>query len=75
MALAEVALSTPSPTVLGTFIALALVRHRFRGRGATNVLIFLPMATPEIVLGASLLTFIPAGPERDRASRPSSSRT
>lgn len=43
-------------TVLGTLIALALVRYGFRGRGATNVLIFLPLSTPEIVLGASLLT-------------------
>ncbi len=42
-------------TVLGTLIALALVRHVFRGRGGTNVLIFVPMATPEVVLGASLL--------------------
>jgi spermidine/putrescine transport system permease protein len=43
-------------TALGTWIALALVRYRFRGRGATNLLIFLPLSTPEIVLGASLLT-------------------
>ena len=43
-------------TALGTLIALALVRYGFRGRGATNMLIFLPLATPEIVLGASLLT-------------------
>src|SRR5213079_1011007 len=43
-------------TVLGTLIALALVRYGFRGRGATNLLIFLPMSSPEIVLGASLLT-------------------
>jgi spermidine/putrescine transport system permease protein len=43
-------------TVLGTLIALALVRYRFRGRASTNLLIFLPMSTPEIVLGASLLT-------------------
>jgi spermidine/putrescine transport system permease protein len=49
-------LATAVATALGTFIALALVRHRFRGRGATNMLVFLPMATPEIVLGASLLT-------------------
>jgi spermidine/putrescine transport system permease protein len=42
-------------TALGTLIALALVRYGFRGRGATNFLIFLPLATPEIVLGASLL--------------------
>jgi spermidine/putrescine transport system permease protein len=43
-------------TVLGVLIALALVRYQFRGRGSTNLLIFLPLSTPEIVLGASLLT-------------------
>jgi spermidine/putrescine transport system permease protein len=43
-------------TALGTLIALALVRYAYRGRGATNLLIFLPLSTPEIVLGASLLT-------------------
>jgi spermidine/putrescine transport system permease protein len=63
-------ISTIVATALGTLIALALVRYQFRGRGATNTLIFLPMSTPEIVLGASLLTtfiatvrlpFIPEG--------------
>ncbi|MEA2518704.1 MAG: spermidine/putrescine transport system permease protein [Chloroflexota bacterium] len=62
--------ATVVATILGTMIALALVRYTFRGRGATNLLIFLPMSTPEIVLGASLLTsfiasvqlpFIPEG--------------
>jgi spermidine/putrescine transport system permease protein len=43
-----------------TLIALALVRYNFRGSGVTNGLIFLPMATPEIVLGASLLTMFVA---------------
>jgi spermidine/putrescine transport system permease protein len=43
-------------TALGTLIALALVRYNFRGRAGTNILIFLPLSTPEIVLGASLLT-------------------
>ena len=43
-------------TALGTLIALALVRYSFRGRASTNLLIFLPLSTPEIVLGASLLT-------------------
>jgi spermidine/putrescine transport system permease protein len=43
-------------TALGTMIALALVRYGFRGRASTNILIFLPLSTPEIVLGASLLT-------------------
>jgi spermidine/putrescine transport system permease protein len=42
-------------SALGTLIALALVRYGFRGRGSANLHIFLPMSTPEIVLGASLL--------------------
>jgi spermidine/putrescine transport system permease protein len=50
------AIASITATALGTLIALALVRYRYRGRGATNMLIFLPMASPEIVLGASLLT-------------------
>jgi spermidine/putrescine transport system permease protein len=50
------ALATLVATALGTLIAMAIVRHRFVGRAGTNVLVFLPMATPEIVLGASLLT-------------------
>ncbi|MFL5687068.1 MAG: ABC transporter permease [Chloroflexota bacterium] len=53
-------LSTIIATTLGTLIALALTRYQFRGRATTNVLIFLPMATPEIVLGASLLTMFVA---------------
>lgn len=48
-------LATTIATILGTMIAFALGRHRFRGRSTVNLLIFLPMATPEIVLGASLL--------------------
>ena len=43
-------------TALGTMIGLALSRYSFRGRGFMNGLIFLPMATPEIVMGSSLLT-------------------
>jgi len=53
-------ISTIVSAILGTLIALALVRHRFRGSGPANILIFLPMATPEIVLGASLLTMFVA---------------
>jgi spermidine/putrescine transport system permease protein len=49
-------LSSLVATALGTLIALALVRYRFRGSGATNLLIFVPMTTPEVVMGASLLT-------------------
>jgi spermidine/putrescine transport system permease protein len=51
------ALSTVVATVLGTMMALALVRYQFRGRAPTNLFIFLPLATPEVVLGASLLSF------------------
>ncbi len=43
-------------TVLGTFVAIALVRYRFRGGNAINYLLVLPLTAPEIVLGASLLT-------------------
>lgn len=48
-------LATLVATVLGTMIAIALVRYRFPLRTATNLLLFLPMATPEVVLGAALL--------------------
>jgi spermidine/putrescine transport system permease protein len=59
-------ISTIAATVLGTLIGLALTRYEFRGRGATNLFIFLPMATPEIVLGASLLTmFVSIGQPRN----------
>jgi spermidine/putrescine transport system permease protein len=53
-------LSTIFATILGTMIGLALTRYDFRGRGAINGIIFLPMATPEIVMGASLLTLFVA---------------
>ena len=58
--------STLVATVLGTLIGLALSRYAFRGRGPVNLLIFLPIATPEVVLGASLLAlFVSAGVARD----------
>src|SRR5688500_2180612 len=50
------ALTTLIATAIGTLMALALVRHQFFGRRATNLLIVLPMATPEIVIGAALLS-------------------
>ena len=49
-------------TLFGTMIAFALARYRFRGRTGSNLLIFLPMATPEVVMGSSLLTlFVSTG--------------
>ena len=57
-------LATIVSTVLGTLIAFALGRHRFRGRSSINLLIFMPMATPEVVMGSSLLTlFVTLGVE------------
>jgi spermidine/putrescine transport system permease protein len=49
-------LSTLAATILGTITALALVRYQFRGRAPVNFFIFIPLATPEIVLGAALLS-------------------
>ncbi|MFF0059343.1 ABC transporter permease [Streptomyces microflavus] len=48
--------ATLGATALGTMVAFALVRYRFRARGAISSLIFLPMAMPEVVMAASLLT-------------------
>ncbi|HEX5526306.1 MAG TPA: ABC transporter permease [Solirubrobacterales bacterium] len=50
-------LATVVSTIVGTMMALALVRHNFRGRRLANFLIVIPMATPEVVMGAALLSF------------------
>ncbi|HEY2477394.1 MAG TPA: ABC transporter permease [Solirubrobacterales bacterium] len=50
-------LATVISTVIGTMMAIALVRHKFFGRRVANFLIVIPMATPEVVMGASLLSF------------------
>lgn len=50
------AISTAIATVLGTFIAIALVRQRFRGREGVNLFLVIPLTAPEVVLGSSLLT-------------------
>ena len=46
--------STALATILGTMIAIALVRYEFKARSQVSLLLFLPMVTPEIVLGAGL---------------------
>src|SRR3954452_10542253 len=52
----EIALiSTALAVTLGTFMALSLVRYQFKGRRSTDLFVFLPLATPEVVLGAALL--------------------
>ena len=48
--------STFVATVLGTLIGLAISRYDFRGQGPLNMLIYVPMATPEVIMGASLLS-------------------
>jgi spermidine/putrescine transport system permease protein len=50
-------LATVISTIIGTMMAIALVRHKFFGRRVANFLIVIPMATPEVVMGASLLSF------------------
>jgi len=58
-------ISTVFATTFGTMIALALTRYDFRGRWLMNLLIFIPMTAPEIILGASLLTlWVTFGVER-----------
>ena len=65
LSLQVAAVSTLIATTLGTLIALALIRYRFFGAPATNLLILVPLATPEVVMGSSLLTlFITWGMER-----------
>lgn len=62
-------ISTLVATVLGTMIAIALVRYRFKFRSAISLLLFLPMATPEIVLGAGLAAqFLSLGTQKGLAT-------
>ncbi len=59
------ALSVSIATVVGTLMAMALARYRFRGSSFMDIFLVLPLTTPEIVMGASLLTlFIDRGRER-----------
>lgn len=51
-------IATIVATVLGTMIAFAMVRHRFRARSGINALLFLPMAAPEVVMGATLAAML-----------------
>ena len=59
------AISAVVATILGTLIALALVRYRFSGGALIGLLLVLPITTPEIVMGSSLATlFISRGVQR-----------
>ncbi|KQO99564.1 ABC transporter permease [Leifsonia sp. Leaf264] len=58
--------ATVVATILGTMIAIAIVRYRFRARSGISLLLFLPMATPEVVLGAGLAAqFLAFGVPKD----------
>jgi spermidine/putrescine transport system permease protein len=58
-------ISTIAATTAGTMMGLALTRYEFRGERASNLLIFIPITAPEIILGASLLTlWVSLGVER-----------
>ncbi|MEA2580814.1 MAG: spermidine/putrescine transport system permease protein [Actinomycetota bacterium] len=68
LSLGVAVISSAISTIIGSLLGLALGRYRFRGSGAVNYLVFLAIASPEIVLGTSLLTmfatvfkFIPIG--------------
>jgi len=50
-------IATIGATILGTMVAFAMMRHRFKARSALNVLLFLPMAAPEVTMGMTLVTF------------------
>ena len=50
------AVSTAIAVVLGTLLAIALVRQRFRGDRAVDTFLILPLTSPEVVMGAALLT-------------------
>ncbi len=49
--------ATVASAIIGTLLALALVRYHFRGKGFTDQTMFMNIAAPEIVLGAALLGF------------------
>jgi spermidine/putrescine transport system permease protein len=56
LSLKVASVSTLVATLLGTLIALALCRYTFKGSGLINLLLVLPLTTPEVVLGSSLLS-------------------
>ena len=49
--------ATIGAVILGTLVAFGIARYRFRGRSGSNLLVFMPMATPEVVMGSALLTW------------------
>ena len=61
-------------TILGTLLGLGLARLKFRGAGATETLLLLPMVTPEIIMGISLLIFFSQLLGHERLDRPDHDR-
>ena len=65
LSLKVAAVSCTVATILGSLIAMALCRYRFRGGALVDILLVMPLTAPEIVMGASLLTlFIDRGVDR-----------
>ena len=56
LSLKVASLSTAVATIFGALVALALCRYKFRGAGLVSLLLVLPLTTPEVVLGSSLLS-------------------
>jgi sulfate transport system permease protein len=50
-----VAIAVPLNTLFGIVAALAIVRHRFKGRGVLNTLIDVPFAISPVVVGLALI--------------------
>lgn len=50
-------LATALSVLLGTPAAVALGRHKFRGKGTVDALFYLPVVVPEIVLGFASVVF------------------
>ena len=51
------AIAIVGATLIGSLLGLGLARLRFRGAGAVQTLLLLPMVTPEVIMGISLLVF------------------
>ena len=62
LSLVVAVVASAAATALGALLGLALGRYKYRGSGATNYLVFLAIASPEIVLGTSLLTMFNVAP-------------
>ncbi|OPD25405.1 spermidine/putrescine ABC transporter permease [Clostridium botulinum] len=59
-------ISTFFAVIIGTLAAIGMYRYKFKGKGAMEGLLYIPVVIPEIVMGISMLAFfsslnLPAG--------------